>query len=459
MEEALLTPLIHAKWLHTSPLIYKEPTLPINEIAITQIKWVQYLATAIFFIAIVHTFIAHKFAKLRHKFEPDSAAHNFFHFLGEVEIVFGLWSAIFLAICGISLGINSSVEYIDSLNYAEPAFVFCIMCMASTKPILYAAQYVISKLATLISSLSRINFKLCEFFTILFLGPLLGSLITEPAAMTVTALLIKQFLVTKDASKTFKYSVLGLLFVSVSIGGSLTNFAAPPVLMVAHKFGWNNSFMFFQFGLKAIICIFISTLLCTFYFRNFIKTIKEFHHDSKSKMPHYIILTHIFFMLLTVIYHKHIQFFMGIFLLFMGFTEITKVKQSSLKLRDSLLVGFFLAGLMTLGNLQSWWIEKLFQVLSHQPLYFGVVALTAATDNAALTYLGGLVPNLSPISQYYLVAGALVGGGLTVIANAPNPAGAGILKDSFGPDGINPKNLFLGAILPTLLAILVFWIY
>ena len=65
--------------------------------------------------------------------------------------------------------------------------------------------------------------------------------------------------------------------------------------------------------------------------------------------------------------------------------------------------------------------------VSRQPaqsaLFFGAAALTAITDNAALTYLGSLVEDISDQSKYSLVAGAVAGGGLTVIANAPNPAG------------------------------------
>jgi Na+/H+ antiporter NhaD/arsenite permease-like protein len=92
-------------------------------------------------------------------------------------------------------------------------------------------------------------------------------------------------------------------------------------------------------------------------------------------------------------------------------------------------------------------------------MYFGATALTAITDNAALTYLGSLVEGISDQLKYALVAGAVTGGGLTVIANAPNPAGAGILQSSkaFEGTGISPVGLLLGAIPPTLIAIAFFW--
>ena len=131
--------------------------------------------------------------------------------------------------------------------------------------------------------------------------------------------------------------------------------------------------------------------------------------------------------------------------------------QEELKIREALLVGFFLGGLVVLGGFQRWWLEPLLQSLSPSAMYFGSTALTAFLDNAALTYLGSQVPNIDEVLKYALVAGAVTGGGLTVIANAPNPAGFSILKDSFGKDGISPVKLFGFAFLPTVVAILFFW--
>lgn len=87
---------------------------------------------------------------------------------------------------------------------------------------------------------------------------------------------------------------------------------------------------------------------------------------------------------------------------------------------------------------------------------FGAITLGAFTDNAAITYLGSLVQGLSEEFKYFLVAGAVCGGGLTIIANAPNPAGAAILKSHFEDNSIDPRYLFLGALVPTLIASLCF---
>ena len=124
--------------------------------------------------------------------------------------------------------------------------------------------------------------------------------------------------------------------------------------------------------------------------------------------------------------------------------------------RNLFLWVFFLGGLVTLGGMQGWWLKELLTRLGDFTLFFGATILTAVTDNAALTYLGSLV-DLTDSAKYNLVAGAVAGGGLTVIANAPNPAGFGILKGSF-KDGINPLKLFLGSFLPTLVACLCFQI-
>jgi len=144
--------------------------------------------------------------------------------------------------------------------------------------------------------------------------------------------------------------------------------------------------------------------------------------------------------------------FLGVFLLFMGVMSITEPHQDRLQLREAMLVGFFLGGLVVLGKPQSWWLGPLISSLSEYPLYFGAAALTAFTDNAALTYLGAQVPNLADSLKVALVAGAVTGGGLTVIANAPNPAGYGILKEHFGDAGVSPARLFLAALIPTAIA-------
>ena len=148
-------------------------------------------------------------------------------------------------------------------------------------------------------------------------------------------------------------------------------------------------------------------------------------------------------MLTAVVLTNHDpEVFVGAFLVFLGFAEAYRRHHDPLLLRQGLMVAFFLGGLVVIGGQQKWWLEQVLVNLDGSTLFFGATALTAITDNAALTYLGSLVDGVSEEFKYALVAGAVAGGGLTVIANAPNPAGFALLKDSFDEHSINPIGLF-----------------
>ncbi len=414
---------------------------------------IELAATVIFALAVLHTFLVSKFAAIAHHYPEGSMGENFFHFFAEVEAVFGIWSAVFLAFIAIVEGPGAPVHYLESLNFTEPAFVFVIMCMAGTRPVIKLAE----KMIVIISNIIPLPKKMAFYIAALVFGPLLGSFITEPAAMTVTAIILLKNFYSKEMSTKFKYATIGLLFVNVSIGGTLTHFAAPPVLMVASKWQWGVMHMVTHFGYKAAIACILSAISVAFYFKKELTGDFNLRPDNKEKMspPVWIYLIHIVFLAMVVMNAHHMVMFLGLFLFFLGFMNVTQEFQDAPKLKDSLMVGFFLGGLVVLGTKQQWWLQPLITGLSDQILYFGSTGLTAITDNAALTYLGSLV-DLSDSAKYYLVAGAVTGGGLTVIANAPNPAGYGVLKDSFGEDGITPGGLLVGALYPTLIAILCF---
>lgn len=423
----------------------------------------QIFGTTIFALATLHTFCVGFFKKIAHKYKEGSMAENLFHFLSEVEIVFGLWSAFFLLGYSYFEGfahydenhhlVSGALFYLENQNFTEPAFVFVIMCMASTRPMILLAERMILATSRRLPFSPKISF----YVTTLSFGPLLGSFITEPAAMTVTALLLLDYFYSKKMSSRFMYATLGLLFVNVSIGGTLTHFAAPPVLMVAQKYKWDLAFMFSHFGLKAILAVLISTSATAFYFRKELsgKFIAGDKHTNTHSPVWWITLIHILFLASVVITAHHMVFFIGVFLFFLGFVSVTKEYQDEIKIKESLMVAFFLAGLVALGSVQDWWIKEGIEYLGDIGLFFAATGLTAITDNAALTYLGSLV-ELADRTKFYLVAGAVTGGGLTVIANAPNPAGYGILKSSFSDGVISPLYLFLGALFPTVVTICCF---
>ena len=114
--------------------------------------------------------------------------------------------------------------------------------------------------------------------------------------------------------------------------------------------------------------------------------------------------------------------------------------------------------LVVLGGMQQWWLQPIVAGLAPGALFFGAMGLTAITDNAALTYLGSLIVGISDPAKYMLVAGAVAGGGLTVIANAPNPAGVTLLKAGFQDQSISAVGLLLGAACPTVVAAAMFWL-
>ena len=408
---------------------------------------IQAVAAGIFAVALIHTFSTKFFENLANR---HPAHEGIFHLLGEVEVVFGFWAMVLVITMFTLIGKTDAVAYVDSRNFTEPLFVFAIMIVAGSRPILDLATLIVRGVARLMP-LPR---SLAMFFTIMALVPLLGSFITEPGAMTLGALMLRdRFLDHEGLSTRFKYATVGVLFVNISIGGVLTPFAAPPVLMVAAKWNWDIVFMLTHFGWKAAIAVTINAVALTLLFRKQIAGIPGTDETRRSSVPLPIILIDSAILLGIVVFAHHPVLFLGLLLFFMGFATAYRHHHGRLILREGLLVAFFLAGLVVLGGMQEWWLRPLLLSMSPDAVYFGATALTAITDNAALTYLGSLVEGLSDEFKYMLVAGAVTGGGLTVIANAPNPAGFSILKVRFEDETIGAAGLLLAALPPTLVAI------
>ncbi|MDY7539219.1 putative Na+/H+ antiporter [Undibacterium sp. 5I1] len=416
---------------------------------------INYAGAAIFGLAVLHTFSTKHFLHLAHTSKNHA---GLWHLLGEVEVVFGFWALVLVGCIAVLNHQKAAISYLESQNFTEPLFVFVILTIAGTKPILQSVQNLVSRIAAILP----VNPAVSAYFLCLSLVPLLGSLITEPAAMTLAALMLRERFYTKDISQKLKYATLGVLFVNISIGGVLTPFAAPPVLMVAEKWGWDISFMSSVFGWKAAIAVLINALIVTVAFRKQLMEIKlavigartadAIVQSTEAPVPFAVVLVHYLFLGATVVFAHYPAVFMGLFLFFLGFTEAYQRYQDKLMLREGLLVAFFLAGLVVLGGKQQWWLQPILAGMDSTVLFFGSLGLTAITDNAALTYLGSLVSGLSDGAKYALVAGAVTGGGLTVIANAPNPAGFAILKECFDEQAISPLGLIISALIPTAVA-------
>lgn len=412
-------------------------------------------ATLIFILALLHTFSVKHFQNWAARYPEGSVAENALHLLGEIEVVFGLWAAVFLCARSILAGLGDSIQYLESLNYTEPVFVFVVLSVCSTRPILSEAERLIGKIAQILP----LNKALAFYLVTLVIGPLLGSFITEPAAMAVTAMILLQRFYNQNLSPQLMYATLGLLFVNISIGGTLTPYAAPPILMVAPGWGWDLSFMIANFGWRGALACVISTTLVAAFFRREISALSWSTEKTKHKpLPFWVIALHLLFLAAIVMSSHHMVVFVGVFLFFLGLYKVTREFQGGIQIKEGLLVAFFLGGLVVLGPPQRWWLEPLLTQAGGNLLFWGTTVLTAITDNAALTYLGAQVPNLPDVSKIALVSGAVVGGGLTVVANAPNPAGYGILNPAFKKGGISPLYLLLGALPPTVIASICFWL-
>lgn len=529
------------------------------------------VATLIFIMAIVHTFLTSKFLSVSNRLQQqhnnlkargdvpkNSVSHKaeFYHFLGEVEAVFGIW-AVALGLAIVLFFDWSTLKYYltNRVNFTEPLFVVVIMTLAATRPILRLSERIMERIAGLMGG-TLVGW----WLTILTIGPLLGSLITEPAAMTISALLLSSKFYELDPPEGFKYATLGLLFVNISVGGTLTHFAAPPVLMVANPWDWGTVHMLTQFGWKATLGILVANgfyfivyrrtlgelaesfemrrlkeeirkkYLCRNEIEAYIDTIvpkvrSELQFEKKitdltaevayrvrkelephylekvaksgvdqdlahrafeqrleevrlsrlrknfpailpktqrapytdpewdnreDKVPGWVTLVHALFMGWTIFNAHYPELFIPGLLFFLGFAQVTAPFQNRIDLKPPLLVGFFLGGLVIHGGVQGWWIEPVLGSLSEIPLMLGATVLTAFNDNAAITFLSTLVPNFTDSLKYAVVAGAVAGGGLTVIANAPNPAGQSLLKRHF-KNGVSPMGLLKGALVPTVI--------
>ena len=410
---------------------------------------VQIVAAVIFAVAIIHTFSTKFFEHLAH---TNPAHAGIWHLLGEVEVVFGFWAMVLMLSMLATAGQEAALHYLESRNFTEPMFVFAIMVVAGTRPVLQLARNAVEGMA----GLMPLNRGMATYLLILGVVPLLGSFITEPAAMTVGALMLRDVVFARNTSNLLKYGTLGVLFVNVSIGGVLTAYAAPPVLMAAAKWNFDTMFMLTTFGWKAALAVFVNAAGAMLLFRDQLSAPMERAERPTTNVPLTTIAVHVLFLLAIVLTAHHPVVFLGILLFFMGFVTAYARHQDRLILREGLLVAFFLAGLVVLGGQQQWWLQPLLTRLDENAIYFGATALTAVTDNAALTYLGSLVEGLTPEFKQALLAGAVTGGGLTIIANAPNPAGAAILKEKFSEGAISPLGLLAGAVPPTLVTMAAF---
>ena len=431
------------------------------ELEMLQVSPFHIVSALIFLFAIIHTLSSYKLQTIAESLEKKigkrTPALHLLFFISQVEVIFILWVIPLFFAISYFYDMATALEYINTRNYTEPLFVVVILSLTASKPIVYIAERVMNSCAkTLGGALSS------WWLVVLTVGPLLGSLITEAGAMALCALLLDRHFYNYQPSKKLAYATIALLFVNISVGGVLTNFASPAVLVLAHSWNWTTFEMLTTFGGKAALGIILSNLLYWFIFRKEITKMEKVydethtHKPPEATVPSWITAIHILFIVWTVSISHYPAVFIASFLFYLGFHQITKTHQYPIRVRPPMLIGLFLAGLVIHGELQGWWVVDLLYGKSPLSVMGVAIGLAAFNDNTAVSYLASLVPHWGKVFEYAIFTGVIAGGGLTVIANAPNPAGYAILKHHF-KDGISSLKLFLAALIPTFILYAVFY--
>ncbi len=439
---------------------------PASVLALEKLDWTPFhtISLILFACAVLHTLFTYRLQIFAERLEKRrgkrTAGLHFLFFISQVEVVFALWAIpLFFAIFSF-YNWSTALEYVNTRDYTEPLFVMVILALTATRPIIHIAEMAMRRCAHLLGgSLAS------WWFAVLTVGPILGSFITEVGAMTLCALLLaRQFYVYEPPQK-LSYATLALLFVNISVGGILTDFASPAVLVLAHAWDWTSLDLFLNFGWKAILGIVISNILYWLYFRKEINALndkKEILTQTSegeiASIPYWITFIHILFIIWIVTISHYPAVFIASFLFFMGFHQITREHQYPIQIRQPMLIALFLAGLVIHGGLQGWWVVDLLYEKPPLSVMGTAIGLTAFNDNTAISYLASLIPSWGPLFEYAIFTGIIAGGGLTIIANAPNPAGYTILKAHFR-EGIHPIKLFMGAFLPTLIMYAIFYLF
>ncbi len=411
---------------------------------------INIVSLVVLILAIFTTFFYGYFVTMSNRYKIHS---RFFHLISEVEVIFFIW-AIFLVVTLCFLqGKDLTFEYINDLKFIEPIFMFCIMIISSSNPI----TEFFNKLVVVFSRLMPINLASALLFTTLCVIPLIGSIITEPAAITLAALFLKRYFFYSISHK-LRYAILAVLLVNISVGGTLTNFSSPPVLMIANVWNWDFKFMLVNFSYKAILTTMVNSLIVIVVFRKQLSVI-NINLDKLSSdkiIPKFIMALNLLFIFLLVVFAHDLVIFLSVFVIFLGLHYCYPQYSSNLLIKPSLSVACFLCALIVIGGKQAWWLKSLISYVSDDASFFVALALSSFMDNAAITYLASTLKNISSVFKYNVVAGAVSAGGLTVIANAPNLIAINMLQNFFYNQRISHWKLFIFSLVPTAIAILFF---
>ena len=425
------------------------------------------LALICFLMAIVHTFVAHRFRRKalanlplgmsptietqtvpqRGHLTKETFFAHLFYFFGEVEVVYGFWCFLLFSVAASWHGVQPVLKYIASYDYNEAFFVAVALATASTYPIMRFADKSLSRLADLGGGTP-----LAWWVLLLTFGPLLGALLKETVAMTILAVLLTKHFFSCRPSKSLAYATLALLFTNISVAGILTTFASSSIVMVANSWKWNTVYLLQTFGWKVVAGIVVSNGLYFWLFHKELRSLKLLKKELKGQpeVPFWVTAVHLLFLAWIALNSANPIILIPSFILFIGFYQATAPYQVFMNLREPLFVGFFLASLIVLSDMQFWWIEPVVERLDETGLYFASLLISAFTHNSSAALLYSHLPNLNEHVKVLLMSASMAAGGLTIMANGPNIVAYSLLEESFDHE-MSFTKLFIAAFLPTLI--------
>ena len=421
----------------------------------------QLFSTLIFALSIVHVFFTPTIFKAALALQKKQKHHEWqvtietLLLLSEIELVFGLWLIPLFGGYALFYSWSESLGYLTSRDYTEALYMVVIVLIVSASPLITFGEKVLEKIARLGKDSPT-----SWWWVILCLGPLSSMLLKEPGAMALLAVLLGRKFYHFRPSNAFKYVTLALLFLNVALSGLLSSFSSRSLYLLTSKRELSTYYMLRTFGWKALLGILLITsvayLVFRKEFRKFPGRVPALERGERKKVPLWVTLGHLLFAASVAYVGNQGPLLVLLGLCFLGFYKITAIYQHTHVIKQAFFVGFFFAALLILGELQGWWIREIFPHLEALGTEVATLILSAFIDNAVVIYLVPDIFSLTDPRFYAAVVGSIAAGGLTVIANVPNPIGYTLLSPYFKRK-ISGIGLFTAALIPTLLIFLLFW--
>ena len=435
------------------------------------------LATGIFLVAILHTFMAPRFARLAHRVQQGrderararspSLRAEALHFLGEVEVVFGLWAVVLLAAIAAYTGWETAKHYLnDTVNYTEPLFVVVIMALASTRPVVGFAERALRprgrrrrrhagrvvgddpdhrSAARLVHHRTGGDDDLRAAAR----APVLRSATQSHAPQVRDARAAVRQRLDRRHADAFRRAAGADGGAPVGVGHAVH--AATLRLARGRSRSscrrWSY-FVVFRRELQALAARPAGRRRgAARRGRGRARRCCRFRRGSTA--------VHVAFMAWTVVNAHYPALFVGGFLFFLGFARATAPTRARRAARRRCSSASSSPAWSSMAGCRAGGLRRCSASLSELPLFVGATVLTAFNDNALITYLATLVPEPRHELKLAVVQGAVTGGGLTVIANAPNPAGQALLGAFLRRRDLSARAARRGLV-PTLIAVVIF---